>query len=130
VSLRASFVTICLCFVSSFVTADQITLKNGDHLTGTITSADGTNLNLKTDYAGDLVIKWDAVQSFSSDQPLYITPKTGELVMGKVTTMGSKLEVATANGSTVELQKDAIKTVARNRNSTHMAPGEDFSIPD
>ena len=66
---RACFVFVWLCCVSTFVLADQITLKNGDRLTGTITTADSTSLNLKTDYAGELTIKWDAIQSISSDQP-------------------------------------------------------------
>jgi putative salt-induced outer membrane protein len=111
VFLRAFFVTVCLSFVASFVTADQVTLKNGDHLTGTIASADTTNLNLKTEYVGDLVIKWDAVQSIASDQPLYVTPKTGKSIMGKVTSNEGKLQVATSDRGKVELDKDAIKTV-------------------
>ena len=110
-SARAYFVFLWLCFVSTFVIADQITLKNGDRITGTITTADDKNLNLKTEYAGDLTIKWDAVQSISSDQPLYITPKTGTLVVGPVTTSGGKLQVATKSGGIVAVDKDAVKTV-------------------
>jgi len=34
--------------------ADQVILKNGDKLTGTIAKSDGKTLVLKTDYAGDL----------------------------------------------------------------------------
>jgi len=37
--------------------ADQVTLKNGDRLTGAIVKADGKTLLLKTDYAGDLTLK-------------------------------------------------------------------------
>ena len=108
---RACFVAVSLCLYSSFVVADQITLKNGDRLTGAITSADTSSLNLKTEYAGDLSIKWDAVQAISSDQVLYVIPKNGELVVGKVTTSDDKFQVATSNGGTVTLEKDAIKNV-------------------
>ena len=108
---RACFVNLWLCLVSSFVIADQITLKNGDRLTGTIVSADGKSLNLKTDYAGDVTIKWDSVQSISSDQPLYVTPKTGAMVVGTVTTSDGKLEVATKNAGTITVEKDAVKNV-------------------
>jgi putative salt-induced outer membrane protein YdiY len=108
---RACFVTLWLCLVSSFVIADQITLKNGDRLTGTIVSADGKSLNLKTDYAGDVTIKWDSVQSISSDQPLYVTPKTGAMVVGTVTTSDGKLEVATKDAGTITVEKDAVKNV-------------------
>ena len=108
---RACFVFVWLCCVSTFVLADQITLKNGDRLTGTITTADSTSLNLKTDYAGELTIKWDSIQSISSDQPLYITPKTGSIVVGPVTTSDGKLQVATKTGGTVSVDKDAVKNV-------------------
>jgi putative salt-induced outer membrane protein YdiY len=107
----ARFVVIFyLCFFSTFAIADQITLKNGDRVTGTITSADTTSLNLKTDYAGTLTIKWDAVEAISSDQSLYVTSKSGQKVAGPVTTSDGKFEVATASG-TVILDKDAIQTV-------------------
>jgi hypothetical protein len=34
--------------------ADQITLSNGDRLTGTVLKSDGKELVLKTDYAGEI----------------------------------------------------------------------------
>jgi len=108
---RSYFVCLWLCFVSIFVLADQVTLKNGDRLTGTITTADDKNLNLKTDYAGDVTIKWDAVQSISSDQPLYVTPRTGVTVVGPVSTSEGKLQVATKDAGTVAVAKDEVKTV-------------------
>lgn len=110
-SARAYFVYLWLCLVSTFVLADQVTLKNGDRLTGTITTADDKSLNLKTDYAGDLIIKWDAVQSISSDQPLYVTPKTGVTVVGPVSTSDGKLQVATKDAGAVAVAKDDVKTL-------------------
>ena len=107
VFLRACFVLV----LSSFVAADQITLKNGDRISGTITTADSANLNLKTDYAGDLTIKWDAIESISSDQTLYITSKDGGIVRGKVTTSNGKLQVASTTGGTVGVERASVKTV-------------------
>lgn len=108
---RACFVILWLTFVSNVVLADQVTLKNGDRLTGAIVSADGKSLNLKTDYAGDVTIKWDSVQSISSDQPLYVTPKAGAIVVGTVTSSDGKLEVATKDAGTITVEKDAVKNV-------------------
>ncbi len=110
-SARAYFVCLWFCFVSTLVLADQVTLKNGDRLTGSITTADDKSLNLKTDYAGDLTIKWDSVESISSDQPLYVTPKTGVTVVGPVSTSDGKLQVATKNAGTIAVAKDSVKTV-------------------
>lgn len=53
--------------------ADQIVMKNGDKLSGSITKSDGKTLVLKTDYAGDLTIKFDAIQSLSSTGDLNVT---------------------------------------------------------
>ena len=81
--------------------ADQVALKNGDHLTGSITKSDGKTLVLKTDYAGDLTIKFDAIQSLSSSGDLHVTA-SGKTAVGPVTTSGDQLEIATKTAGTVE----------------------------
>jgi putative salt-induced outer membrane protein YdiY len=81
--------------------ADQITMKNGDRLTGTIVQYDGKTLTMKSDYAGDLVIKWEAVAGVTSGQPLNIGLKDGQVVVGTVTTTDDKFAVQTTNSGTV-----------------------------
>lgn len=108
---RACFVFVWLLLFSGFALADQITLKNGDRISGTIVNGNSTSLDIKTDYAGTLTIKWDAVQSISSDQPLYVIPKTGATVVGTVTTSDGSLQVATANSGTVNVTKSDVKTL-------------------
>ena len=107
---RFVFVLVWACFVCSSAVADQIRLKNGDRLSGTITTSDTTNLNLKTDYAGDLTIKWDSIEAISSDQPMYVTSKEGKTVSGKVVTTDGKFRVATPSG-TAEIDKGSVKNV-------------------
>lgn len=51
--------------------ADTITLRNGDHLSGTIVTSEGKGLTLKTDYAGEIKIKWAAVKEVSSEQGIF-----------------------------------------------------------
>jgi len=43
--------------------ADQVVLKNGDRLTGSIAKSDGKELVIKTDFAGDVTVKFDAIQA-------------------------------------------------------------------
>src|SRR5437016_2479172 len=73
---------LLLCLVNVLLVsvgrADQITLTNGDRITGSIKSSDGTALTIKTDYAGELTVKWEAIKSISSDQPLYVSSKDGQ----------------------------------------------------
>ena len=101
---------LCLVFAVS-CRADQITLKNGDRITGAITSSDGKSLNLKSEYAGDLTIKWEAIQSVSSSEPMYVTAKDGRVIVGTVSTANDNLQIATAQSGTVTVSRDSIETV-------------------
>jgi len=87
------------------VFADQITLKNGDRLTGTIITSDAKTLVLKTEYADAVTIKWDFVQQIESTQSLYVGTKGGQVIVGPVTTSDSKLAVATKESGSVAVAK-------------------------
>src|SRR5580693_2254991 len=58
--------------------ADQVTLKNGDRLTGTITKSDDKTLLIKTEFAGDVTVQWPAVQEVTSTQPLHVALSNGK----------------------------------------------------
>ncbi len=92
--------------------ADQVVMKNGDKLTGSITKSDGKTLVLKTDYAGDLTIKMDAIQSFNSTTELHVTA-AGKTVVGPVTTSGTNVVVTARTGGPVEAPLSSV-TVMRN----------------
>ena len=97
--------------LSSLLFADQITLKNGDRLTGTVVKSDGKTLVLHTDAAGDITLKFDAIQDIKSDEPLHVTLKGGKSAVGPVTTSDGKIEIATKTGGTVEAAKDEVTTI-------------------
>ena len=99
----------CICACSTY--ADQVTLKNGDHLTGNIVTSDAKTLVLKTDYAGDLNIQWDAVTAIVSSQPLHLALKDGQTIVGTVTTTDNKFEVATKDVGGVTAAKDDVISV-------------------
>lgn len=88
--------------------ADQVVLKNGDRLTGTVTKSDGKTLLLKTEFAGDITIQWPAVQEITSSQPLHVALQNGETVVGPVTTSDENLAVATAASGTVSVPRDQV----------------------
>ncbi len=95
-SLQLLAVVFLLTFCGS-VFADQIVLKNGDRLTGTITKFDGTGLTIKTEFAGDVTAQWSAVQEITSAQPLHVV-SAGKTVVGPVSTTDGSLVVATSSG--------------------------------
>jgi len=108
---RSALVLVLLLISSLSCRADQITLKNGDRITGSVTTADGKAVNVKTEYAGDLTIKWEAIQSISSSEPLYVTANDGRLIVGTVSSSNDNLEIATANSGTVTLNRDSVRGV-------------------
>jgi putative salt-induced outer membrane protein YdiY len=101
-------------FLSSLLTvlafADQVVLKNGDRLTGSITKSDGKTLVIKTDYAGDITVKFDAIQSLTSTGDLNVTVG-GKTVVGPVTTSGDNIVVTTKTAGPVEGPKSSVSVL-------------------
>jgi putative salt-induced outer membrane protein len=100
-------------FFSSPLFADQVTLKNGDRLTGTVVKSDGKTLVLHTDAAGDVTIKFDAIQDIKTEQELHVSLKNGKTAVGPVSTNDDKIEIATKTAGTVEAAKGDV-TLIRN----------------
>lgn len=99
--MRKQFVVGLILLLAIPALADQIILKNGDKLTGTVTKSDGKTLVLKTDYAGDLTIKFDAIQSLTTTGDLNVTAGA-KTAVGPVTTSGDQIVVATKTAGSVE----------------------------
>jgi putative salt-induced outer membrane protein YdiY len=95
----------------SCVFADQVSLKNGDRLTGTIAESDGKTLILHTDYADDITLKWNAIAGIQSTQELHVQLQNGQSAVGPVTTTDGKVAVATRNNCTVEWPIEDVKTL-------------------
>lgn len=111
---KSSFLTlIVLVATSSALFADQVTLKNGDRLTGTVVKSDGKTLVLHTDAAGDVTIQFAAIQEIKTDKELHVTLKGGKTAVGPVTTTDGKIEIATKTSGTVEAPEDDV-TLIRN----------------
>jgi putative salt-induced outer membrane protein len=85
------------------VFADQITLKNGDRLTGTVVKSDGKVLVLHTEFAGDVSLQFAAITQITSEKELHVSTSDKRTVVGPVTSSDGKLEVATKTGGTVEV---------------------------
>jgi putative salt-induced outer membrane protein YdiY len=90
---------LCLLGFSVLSQAEQVTLKNGDRLTGAIVSMDGKKLVVHTSYAGDVGIDWAEVSNFSSDKPLVITRTDKQVLSGTVATEGEDVMISSSQGS-------------------------------
>src|SRR5581483_3296845 len=91
--------------------ADQITLTNGDHLTGTILRSDTKTLVLKTDTAGDLTLKWDSIAGISAPGPLYVGLNDNQTIVGAIETADGRFNIATRTAGVVSTSKDAVQFI-------------------
>lgn len=98
-------------FLVQVLLADQVTLKNGDRLSGNIIKYDGKNLVLKTEQAGDVTVPWANVTVVNSTQPLNVTLKDGQRIVGIVTTDGAKFQIATKETGTVTAARDSVEYI-------------------
>jgi large conductance mechanosensitive channel protein len=96
-SLRSSGFVLLWCFTGFAVNAwaDQVVLKNGDRVTGSIIKKDGKNLTIKTDGFGVVTTSWDQVVSVTADTPVNVVLQNGKTVQGTLATANGKVEVAT-----------------------------------
>jgi hypothetical protein len=78
--------------------ADQVVLKNGDTITGSIVKKDGAKLTIKSEFLGEVTMPWTAVRSVTSDAPVTVVLPGGESVSGKVAPRDDTLEVTTTSG--------------------------------
>lgn len=91
--------------------ADQIVLKNGDRLTGVIVKADGSSLVMKTEFAGDVTVKADAIDQITSDQQLYLTLSDGRTVVGTVAARSGQVEVSPKDGPRVAVARETVQII-------------------
>src|SRR4051812_45148812 len=107
--------------------ADQITLKNGDRLSGAIIKNEGGNLTMKSELAGEVTIAWAAITAVSSAGPLHVGLKDGKTVVGAVSTQaGGNLEIATKDAGVVTVSKDSVAFI---RGTDEQAAYERFHNP-
>jgi len=87
-----------LLFLPVLLLADQVTLKNGDKISGQIIKKDGDKLTLKSEFLGEVTIPWEAVTGITSDQPLAVVIAGEKTITGKVNTTDGKVRIAAAGG--------------------------------
>jgi putative salt-induced outer membrane protein YdiY len=91
--------------------ADQVLMKNGDRLTGTIVRMDAQKLLFKSEYAGQLTIPWEAVSDYTSSNVVYVGLNGGQVVSGAMSLSGQKAEMKTAAAGLVATDRAQIQYI-------------------
>lgn len=66
------------------VSADTLTLDNGDRLTGKVVSLEGASLVFETGYAGRIKLPWARVKHLESDERVRVQLSDGSLLNGQL----------------------------------------------
>jgi len=94
---RIILVSACTCILASTLWADQIVLKNGDRVTGSIVKKDGKSLTVKTDHFGVVTTDWDQVATITADKTVNVVLKDGKTAKGTLATANGQVEIVGAN---------------------------------
>lgn len=86
ISSVLSLYFLVIIFSAEPALADEVILKNGDKLTGTVVKVEGGKLTLKTDYAGSIEIPMVKIKSLFTDQAAEIKMESGEVLKGQLKT--------------------------------------------
>ena len=115
--MKPVLIVLVTILSSSQLFADQLVMKNGDRLSGTIEKSDDKTLVIKTDYAGEITVQLSAVQELNSTAPLHVGLKSGQTLVGPVTSENGNLAVATSTGK-VEASRDSVSVIRNDAEQT------------
>ena len=108
---RLALLVSAVVLVCPNVFADQITLKNGDRLTGDIIRSDGKTLVIKSEFAGEVMVQWAAVDTITSTQTLHVGLKDGQTIVGTAAPNDGKVQLQTREAGPILTTKDAIVVI-------------------
>lgn len=90
--------------------ADEVYISNGDRLSGEVLRVVDKMLALKSDYAGEVNIKWSAVERLESAALLHVTISTGVLA-GEVSLRDGYVEVRRPGAAAIQIPRDDVLAI-------------------
>jgi hypothetical protein len=120
-AIAAVLMAIALSLVASGLAyadrTDIIVLKNGDHVTGEVVQMRQGQLQVKTDDAGTLSIKWEKVESVTTAAQYDLTLRNSRRLFGRLRpAAGDSLEVVAEDGSVTTIPAAEIVWFAQIKN--------------
>jgi hypothetical protein len=98
------------------VWGDQITLKNGDRVTGSIVKKEGKNLTIKTDLMGTVTVPWDQVADLKTAETLNVvlsgqTAEPPAITKATISANNGQVTVSPAQGGPVTVAPERIEAI-------------------
>jgi opacity protein-like surface antigen len=101
---------LVLLALAGCASADEVVMKNGDRIRGEIASLSGGKLVLRTDYAGEISLRWEEVASVSTSKPIEILRQGSQApLQGTLQPLNSgRILLVAPDGAVHELALDEI----------------------
>lgn len=102
------------CLLISSAHADQITLSNGDHISGKILRLEAGKLTLKTTWSMPekvITVSWSAVKQIELSKPAHVVLQTGEFDGTVESDSQGKMQIATGPTKGEQLRRDDIVAI-------------------
>jgi putative salt-induced outer membrane protein YdiY len=112
--LRLIFLSLLgavLLLATGVAQADEVRLKNGDRLSGTVLEMTGGKLVLKTSYAGKIKIDWSQVTGLTTDKPLCVQGQGGKISQGQALSAGGGELKLSQDGKAQVLALSQVKAI-------------------
>ncbi|NIQ91596.1 MAG: hypothetical protein GWN93_22350, partial [Deltaproteobacteria bacterium] len=77
-------VIVSMLMIAENVLADEIWLKNGDRIKGTVKKMENKVLIFKTAYAGEMSIEWDEITALTTDAPIEVVLDDDTSFLGRM----------------------------------------------
>jgi putative salt-induced outer membrane protein len=104
--IGAGFAFFCV-----LLRADQITLNNGDRLTGSIITSDEKSVVIKTPYAGEVKVDRTMVTALRTDEPLNVTVKERGVVKAAVQTADGTIKVEPPGAEVITVKPEEVTAI-------------------
>ena len=96
--IRFGSAFLILLFSAGALRADQVTLRNGDRVTGGIVKKDAATLTIASVHFGTVALPWSEVDSFTTDVPAYVEA-AGETVVATLNASGGQVAITSLSGT-------------------------------
>jgi hypothetical protein len=113
------------CLLPGTAWADQIVLKDGDRITGSILKKDGATIAIKSKNFGEVTLKWADIATIRADEPLNVVLAGDREVKGTISTHDGRIVVG-APGAAQTVQPSDIIAL---RNDAEQRAYERFMNP-
>src|SRR5260370_28637271 len=89
---RVFVCTVAAVLVAAAGLGDEITMKDGDRITGSVVKKDGDAVTIKSKNFGEVKLKWSDVAEIKTDQPLNVV-LGDRTVKATIQSQGTQLQV-------------------------------------